>query len=205
MLERINPLLRLVCLALVGLIIFQGSQLALKKPAVARSAYEAPPTKATKTNNVPTNVVASAAATNSIAKTNSPPSTNSAAKRPTSSRVPPGMGMMMGGPGGGGNVPPEIQPAVDKIKQSQVLGVEMKPPPMALIGIAGKDVFLRGPNGQDGVIREGEELGGVKLLKVGINRVLVEENGQQKELSLFNGFGSETLLPQKKEQSESPQ
>ena len=67
--------------------------------------------------------------------------------------------------------------------------------PMALLGIAGKDVFLRAPNGQTGLIRQGEELGGVKLLRIGVNRVLVEENGEQKELMLFSGFGGETLLP----------
>ena len=48
---------------------------------------------------------------------------------------------------------------------------------MALLGIAGKDVFLRAPNGQTGLIREGEELGGVKLLRIGMNRVLIEQDG----------------------------
>ena len=32
MLERINPLLRVVCLALTGLIVFQISQIAVKRP-----------------------------------------------------------------------------------------------------------------------------------------------------------------------------
>ncbi len=91
--------------------------------------------------------------------------------------------------------PPEITAAVDKIKDSQILGMIMRPPPMALIGIGGHDVFLRGPNGQTGLLREGEELGGVKLLKIGTNRVLIEHEGQTKELTLFQGFGSETLLP----------
>lgn len=91
-------------------------------------------------------------------------------------------------------LPPEIAAQIDKIKQSQLLGPEMKPPPMALLGIAGKDVFLRGPNGQTGVIREGEELGGVKLLQIGANRVLVEHEGQKKELMIFSGFGGESLI-----------
>ena len=95
------------------------------------------------------------------------------------------------------NLPADVQAMIDKIRQSQLLGPDIKPPPMALMGIAGKDVFLRGPNGQTGVIREGEDLGGVKLIRIGTNRVLVEENGQQKELTIFSGFGSETLLEKK--------
>ena len=51
------------------------------------------------------------------------------------------------------------------------------------------------PNGQTGMVREGGELGGVKLLQIGTNRVLVEVDGQKKELVIFSGFGSETLLP----------
>ena len=86
---------------------------------------------------------------------------------------------------------------VDKIKQSQLFGPEVKPPPMALLGIAGKDVFLRGPNGQTGIIREGEELGGAKLIRVGTNRVIVEHEGREQELMIFEGFGSETLLQKK--------
>jgi hypothetical protein len=65
---------------------------------------------------------------------------------------------------------------------------------MALLGIAGRDVILRAPNGQTGLLRAGEELGGVRLLRIGTNRVLIEHEAQQKELTLFSGFGSETLL-----------
>ena len=68
---------------------------------------------------------------------------------------------------------------------------------MALLGIAGKDAFIRTPNGQTGLLREGEELGGIKLLKIGTNRVLIEQDKQEKELTLFSGFGSDTLLPKK--------
>jgi hypothetical protein len=95
------------------------------------------------------------------------------------------------------NLPADVQAMIDKIRQSQLLGPDIKPPPMALMGIADKDVFLRGPNGQTGIIREGEELGGVKLIRISTNRVVVEENGQQKELTIFSGFGSETLLEKK--------
>ena len=95
--------------------------------------------------------------------------------------------------------PATVQARVDRIIQSEVLGPVMRPLPMALLGIAGKDVFFRAPNGQTGLLREGEELGGVKLLQIGTNRVLIELDGQTKELSVFSGFGSETLLPKGKE------
>jgi hypothetical protein len=83
--------------------------------------------------------------------------------------------------------------------QSEVLGPIMRPPPMALLGIAGQDVLLRAPNGQSGLVREGDELGGVQLVRVGTNRVLVKENGELKELMIFEGIGGESLLPQGKE------
>ena len=70
---------------------------------------------------------------------------------------------------------------------------------MALIGIVGQDVLLRAPNGQSGLVREGGELGGVQLLKIGTNRVLVKENGETKELMIFEGMGGVSLLPQGKD------
>jgi hypothetical protein len=96
-------------------------------------------------------------------------------------------------------IAPETQSRIDRIVQSEILGVvsAAKPPPMALLGIGGKDAFLRAPNGQTGLLREGDELGGIKLLKIGTNRVLIEQDKQQKELTLFSGFGSDTLLPKK--------
>ena len=71
----------------------------------------------------------------------------------------------------------------------------MRPLPMALLGIAGNVAFLRAANGQTGLVKEGEDLGGLKLLRIGINRVLVEQEGQKKELMIFSGLGGESLLP----------
>ncbi len=96
-------------------------------------------------------------------------------------------------------LPPAMQARVDRIIDSEILAPVIRPLPMALLGIAGKDVFLRAPNGQTGLVKEGGELGGVKLLRIGINRVLVEQDGQKKELTIFSGFGSESLLPKEKE------
>ena len=104
----------------------------------------------------------------------------------------------------GPDIPPAVQARIDRIIQSEILGAVMRPLPMALLGIAGQDVFLRAPNGQTGLIREGEELGGVKLLRIGTNRVLIEHEQQQKELMLFSGFGGETLLQKGKTNSNAP-
>ena len=162
MLERLNPVLRIVCLVLAGLVLYQLSRLVARKDSLENLnfsrldlsvAAEASPVKAT-------NVVTSRVSMNK----------------------PP-------------ELPPAVQSRVDRITQSEILGAVVRPLPMALLGIAGKDIFLRAPNGQTGMIREGEELGGVKLIKIGVNRVLVEQDKEQKELTLFAGFGSESLLP----------
>ena len=92
-------------------------------------------------------------------------------------------------------LPPAVQARVDRIVESEILGPFIRPMPMALLGIAGEDAFLRAPDGQTGMVREGAELGAIKLLRIGTNRVLVEENGEKKELTLFAGMGGESLLP----------
>lgn len=108
--------------------------------------------------------------------------------------MPPGM-VRGGKPGPALNS--AAQRRVDRLVQSGLLGPVMRPPPMALMGIAGPHVILRAPNGQTGLIQEGDELGGVRLLRIGTNRVLVLENGQEKELTIFGGLGGESLLPRK--------
>ena len=109
------------------------------------------------------------------------PETNAAARRATGK---PGI-----------SIPPAVQARIERITQSEILGPVVRPLPMALLGIAGLDAFLRAPNGQTGLLREGEQLGGIKLLRIGTNRVLIEHEQQQKELTLFSGFGGEALLP----------
>src|ERR1043166_9358951 len=59
-----------------------------------------------------------------------------------------------------GALPPAIKERVNKIVDSEILGPVIRPVPMALLGIAGKDALFRAPNGQTGLLREGEELGG---------------------------------------------
>lgn len=92
-------------------------------------------------------------------------------------------------------LPPIIEKRSAKLEKSGILGRTPKPPPMALIGIADPYAFLQTPDGQTGKIKEGETLRGVKVLRVGANRVLVEHDGRTSELSIFSGIGSQSLLP----------
>ena len=113
--------------------------------------------------------------------------------------MPPGMPAMRmmpgmpGMPGAGGA--PSGSPRVAHVVQSGLLAPVMRPPPMALMGIVGQDVILRSPEGQVGMVRLGERLGSIELVRIGTNRVLVRENGQDKELTIFQGYGGESLLP----------
>lgn len=204
MLERFNPVLRIVCLALAGLVLFQLSRIIARKDPLANlnltalslpsSAEANAETKGT--NSVPkaTNVASATntfpKTTNVISGTNAVRTTNTVYRIASAVSMRPSAGAMKAA-----DLPPAVQARVDRITQSEILGPIVRPLPMALLGIAGKDVFLRAPNGQTGMIREGEELGGVKLIRIGVNRVLIEHEQQQKELTVFSGFGSETLLP----------
>jgi hypothetical protein len=110
--------------------------------------------------------------------------------------------MMMGGMGFGGGaplppLPPEIKARVDRIYESEILGQAMRPLPAGLLGIAGEVAFLRSASGQTGMVKEGDSLGDLKLLRIGINRVLVEQGGEKKELMIFEGYGGTSLLSEK--------
>ena len=151
------------------------------------------PPKPSGTN--PTPMAGSPPATNLLATAASRPGGHS---RPRNGRGGPGGSL----PGLGPDVPPEIKAWVERIYQSELFGPVNHPVPSALMGIAGDQVFVRASNGQTGPVKVGEELGGLKILKIAQNRVLVEEEGQEKELTIFSGFGSESLMTQKKEKSQ---
>jgi hypothetical protein len=106
-----------------------------------------------------------------------------------------GLPMMGGMPGGPPKLAPDAQARVDQIVNSEIFAPVMHPLPMGLLGIAGDDAFLRTDSGQTGLVKPGDSLGDVKLLRIGINRVLVEQGGQKKELTIFDGYGGESLLP----------
>jgi hypothetical protein len=137
--------------------------------------------------------------------TNQTSSTNLAAKSKHPGSPKPGlpadvMGQMMpGGRLGGGmkkaELPPEVQARVDRIIDSEVFGPIPHPMPMALLGILDQQAFIQATNGQTEAVKVGGELAGIKLLRIGINRVLVELGGEKQELTLFDGIGGESLMP----------
>jgi hypothetical protein len=139
--------------------------------------------------------------TNEIAVNSNMP-TNAAAAKPKGRRgggMPPGM-MMMGGMGMGApmpELPADIKARGDRIFDSEILAPAMRPLPMGLLGIAGDVAFLRSASGQTGMVKEGDSLGDLKLVHIGINRVLVEQDGEKKELMIFDGYGGTSLLPEK--------
>ena len=93
-------------------------------------------------------------------------------------------------------VPPasvELQACLQHLERSGALGRTPGPSPLALFGFAGNSAMLRLPNGQTVMVAEGEESNGVKILKIDTNRVLLMHEGQQLELTLFSGVGSESL------------
>lgn len=130
--------------------------------------------------------------------------TNSASRKKPSRKGGSAVPGMMAGPMGtkASSLPPDVQARVDRVTDSEILGPVMHPMPMALLGIAGNSAFLRSPSGQSGLVKEGEDLGEIKLLRIGTNRVLIEENGEKKELMIFAGFGGESLLPKTESSNE---
>ena len=68
-----------------------------------------------------------------------------------------------------------------------------------LLGLAGKYAIIKTPGGPTDLVAEGGELAGVKLLRIGLNRVLVEYQGKTHELTIFSGLGSTPLLAPSKE------
>lgn len=205
MLDRFEPLLKIVCAALAALLVFQvGRRVAHPDPIGSGSIPNLPKLSAPAITNAPTVAKEKSAKdtnsaakektgkdTNSVIKEKGAPDTNSVAKIKQPKHRSHFGGMMPVA----ADLPAAIQTRVDKIKESEILGPFMRPPPMALLGIADDDVFLRAPDGQTKMIKEGDEVSGVKLLRIGTNRVLVEENGEKKELTLFEGYGGESLLP----------
>jgi len=108
-----------------------------------------------------------------------------------------GRGFNPGGPPGknGADLPPAVQARIARIIDSEIIAPVMHPLPMALLGIAGEFAFLRADSGQTGLVKEGDSLADLKLLRIGVNRVLIEQDGQKKELLIFSGYGGESLLP----------
>jgi len=153
---------------------------------------------------VATNRVASTnlpPATNQVAATNAPGGTPPAANATAMAAAPPPVPFRppFGGPGPRPMrppppLPPVSQARIDRITSSEMLASVFRPPPMALLGIAGHHAFIRTPSGQSALLREGGESDGIKLLRLGTNRVLIEQAGEKKELTIFDGFRGPSLL-----------
>jgi hypothetical protein len=168
-LDRLQPLLRVVCLILLTALLARVALMILRPNPVARIQMPSVPTlEGATSNSVPS----------------------------TAAVTPVGMPGMPGMPGrGGAPLDRKVQARVDRIIQSEILGPAPRPLPMALLGIAGTNAFLRAPSGMSGMIGEGGELGGIRLLRIGTNRVLVDEGGTNRELTIFEGVGGQSLLP----------
>jgi hypothetical protein len=163
---------------------------------VAQSATKLSGTNSAPATNAPdrgTNVLMVAGATGTNAVSGSKPEV----KIPNAASLSAMAGMNLNQPPGkrGADLPPAVQTRISRIIDSEMLGPVVHPLPMALLGIAGDSAFLRSAGGQTGLVKEGDSLGDLKLLKIGINRVLVEQDGQKKELMIFSGYGGESLLP----------
>ena len=219
MLERYERALKIACIGLAVLMLYQFVRLAVRRDPLANLNMPALPSlpPAAESNSTAqagsgrnrTNSVASRDAASTGAVAIPRPETGGRGLRPGLPLNMPmaDMNPMSGaGPGRRGPpLPPDVQARIDRITDSEILAPIVRPLPMALLGIAGPFVFLRAPNGQTGMVKEGDGLGELKLLSIGINRVLVEQDGQKKELTIFSGFGGETLLPKEKDnEKESP-
>ncbi len=95
---------------------------------------------------------------------------------------------------------PPFPPELEVIASSGILGKAptKKPPPPALVGTLGKYALIRAPDGKEDLVADGGEFGGVKVIKIATNRVLIEHQGRQTELTIYGGMGSSSLLPKKK-------
>lgn len=92
----------------------------------------------------------------------------------------------------------EVPPLAERFQPIVASGVFGQMPvniPMpALVGIIGNSAILRLPDGNVGTVPEGGELGGVKVLRIGVNRVLIEYLEKRNELQVFEGIGGDSLL-----------
>lgn len=206
MLEHSERVLKIACLILAVLLVCQTGRVMSRRDPLARLKIPSQPALPASPSPQPERKGINSAALPSPGK----PSTNTApaqeSKKTTNAVAPPNPvsgvinpGLRPGPGRKGPDLPPAIQSRVERIAESELLGPVIRPLPMALLGIAGDVAFLRAPNGQTGLPKEGDELGGIKLLRIGTNRVLIEHEGQQKELLMFSGYGGESLLPKSKD------
>jgi hypothetical protein len=134
-----------------------------------------------------------------------PPAGASAEKSPSTvvasaPEQPPKAPASAGPPDG---APKETAPKqYDMVQTSGIFGKvpAKETPPPVLFGFIGRYAILQAPDGAIDLVPEGGEIGGVKVLKIGVNRAVVLFQGNEMELMVFDGLGSAPLTtPQKKE------
>ena len=98
---------------------------------------------------------------------------------------------------------PEFPEKYNVIVTSGILGRKPKKklPPPGFVGVLGKYALLRSPGGKTDLVPEGGEFDGIKVLRIGVNRVLIEYQGKQRELQIFSGMGGSPLMPEEKKGS----
>jgi len=181
------------------------SNIAISPIPVLDSTNQATNTVAGQVNKIGTNAVSTAAdmqdtnkvAVGGVSKSGTNLAQAAVANTKSGPAMPPELAAMMGmSPPGAklAELPAATRAIIDRITDSEILAPVIRPQPMALLGIAGNVAFLRAPSGQTGMIKENDTLGEIKLLRIGINRVLVEQDGKKKELMIFSGYGGESLL-----------
>ena len=143
MLERYHTLLKILCAALAILIAFQIARLGartdpldgLKLPTLDLGPANIAASETAKTNPPAANTSGSATQSTVSSTATNRASSPARATAPTNA------------------LPGSVQSRVDRITQSEILGAIVRPKPLALLGIAGNDAFLRTPAGQTILLR----------------------------------------------------
>ena len=91
----------------------------------------------------------------------------------------------------------QVATSIKIMKKSGLFGSPPKPRQSVLIGIVGDMAIIQTGSGGSKTMSIGETYQNVKLLKLDINRALIEENGKTRELTLHSGIGSESLMQKK--------
>jgi hypothetical protein len=197
-LSQFERIIKLVCLILAAILTYNLSRIAVRPDPLSNVTVPAVPTLASGKTGAGAAAAAAAAAaqgTNSKGATNAQAKAKAGAGNATNIVFKPTHRPAPLPPPNNSDLAKIVQARIELIVQSEILGPVIRPLPMALLGIAGKSAFFRAPDGQTGLLKEGEDLGGVKLLRIGTNRILVEQDGEKKELTIFEGYGGEPLLP----------
>jgi len=195
MLNHFERIFKIVCLILAAVMIYQISRIFLRSDPLTNIHMPDVPTLATNTaTNAATNILA---VTNQTVKGTNGMNLKGTNRLGVATNNVPRRSQFQA-PNNSDLTRP-AQARIARITDSEILGPVIRPPPMALLGIAGDTAFFRSPEGETGLLKEGDTLGGVKLLRIGTNRILIQQDGTNKELTIFEGYGGESLLPKEQE------